>query len=249
MHPLLAKSAVTPAVPVPLVAHDRHRYAMPLLLAYPLLAIVGAVTHRQVFSVLALGLLITVLMLPRLLRLHVASWLIWLAALLALGLLWIYGFAGVALETVPVLVNGLLAWWFGRSLVGAEPLVARFVVAIEGAERLQQPGVATYARQLTWFWALLLGAQALWLTVLLLLADHSGLLARFGFVPPFTVSERLAAAWLHVGCYILIGMVFVLEYLYRRWRLRHLVHLGWRDMALAMARQWPRVLRGGGTTP
>lgn len=226
------------------------RSVAPLLLAYPVLAIAGAVTQRQIFSVLALGLLVTVLMLPKMLRLRASAWLIWAVALLALALISLNGFAGIVLETVPVIVNALLAWWFGRTLRGGgRPLVARFVVVLEGAARLEQPGVATYARQLTWFWALLLGGQALLLTTLLLFADHSGLLARLGIAVPFQVPERLAAAWLHLGCYILIGMVLVLEYIYRRWRLRHLAHPGWRNMLVGMARQWPNILRGGGAAP
>lgn len=238
---------MTTVRPVP--PDGSRRRAAPLLLAYPVLAIAGAVTHKQLFSVLALGLLVTVLMLPQLLRFRLLPWLIWAAALSALALLSLHGFAGIVLETIPLLVNGLLAYWFGHTLLRGEPLVARFVVALEGAQRLQQPGVAVYARQLTWFWTLLLGAQAMLLLVLLLFADHSGVLARLGLAAPFHVSEALAAAWLHLGCYILIGMTFILEYLYRRWRLRHLVHPGWRDMALGMVRLWPLVLRGGGAAP
>ena len=156
-----------------------------------------------------------------------------LAALLLLSL---HGFAGVLLETVPILINALLACWFGYSLGSTEPLVARFVVAIEGADRLQQPGVARYARQLTWFWTLLLAAQALLLGVLLLCAEHGGLLARFGVASPLHVPEHWAAMWLRLGCYILLGVVFLLEYVYRRWRLRHLSHPGLHRMLLQLAR-------------
>jgi uncharacterized membrane protein len=223
-----------------------RRYVLLLLPAYPLLAIAGAVTHRQVFALLALALLLTVLMLPRLLTFRVAPWLVWLGVLAALLLLSLYGFAGLLLEAVPVLINALLACWFGRTLGTAEPLVARFIVAIEGAERLQQAGVADYARQLTWFWTLLLGAQALLLSVLLLCAEQSGLLVRFGVASPLQVPERWAAAWLHLGCYALLAAAFLLEYGYRRWRLRHLSHPGLHDMLLQLALHWPQLLRGKG---
>jgi uncharacterized membrane protein len=223
-----------------------RRYALLLLPAYPLLAIAGAVTHRQVFPLLALALLLTVLMLPRLLTLRAAPWLVWLGVLAALLLLSLYGFAGLLLEAVPVLINALLACWFGRTLGTAEPLVARFIVAIEGAERLQQAGVADYARQITRFWTLLLGAQALLLSVLLLCAEHSGLLVRFGIASPLQVPERWAATWLHLGCYALLAAAFLLEYGYRRWRLRHLSHPGLHDMLLQLALHWPRLLRGKG---
>lgn len=217
-----------------------------LLLAYPLLAIAGAVTHRQIFALLALALLLTVLMLPNLLTRRIAPWLVWLGVLLALLLLSLYGFAGLLLEIVPILINVLLACWFGRTLSTDEPLVARFITAIEGPERLVQPGVARYARQLTGFWTILLGTQALLLTILLVCAEHSGLLARFGIASPLPLPERWAAVWLDVGCYVLLGVAFLLEYGYRRWRLRHLSHPGLHDMLLQLAKHWPQLVRGKG---
>ena len=229
-----------------------RRYGLLLLPAYPLLAIAGAVTHRQVFALLALALLLTVLMLPHLLTRRAAPWLWWSGMLAGLLWTWRYGFAGLLLEAVPVLINALLAGWFGRTLrrrlepFGQARGVGRIVlaVAIEGDERLQQPGVAAYARQITWFWTVLLGAQALLLTVLLLCADHNGLLARAGIASPLQVPERWAATWLHLGCYILLAAAFLLEYAYRRWRLRHLHHPGLHDMLLQLALHWPQLLRG-----
>jgi uncharacterized membrane protein len=221
-----------------------RRYVLPLLLAYPLLAVAGALTHRQIFPLAALLLLLTAAMLPRLAARRFGSWLLWLGLLLALSLVSLYGFAGLLLEAVPILINALLACWFGRSLSTPEPLVARFVIAIEGSGRLAQPGVAHYARQVTWFWTLLLGAQAVLLAVLLLCAEHSGLLVRFGVASPLPISDTWAAAWLHVGGYMLLGAAFLLEYGYRRWRLRHLSHPGLHDMLLQLALHWPQLSRG-----
>ncbi len=221
-----------------------RRYGLLLLPAYPLLAIAGAVTHRQVFALLALALLLTVLMLPQLLTRRVAPWLWWAGVLAGLLWTWRYGFADQLLEAVPLLINALLACWFGRTLRTSEPLVARFIIAIEGAERLQQPGVAAYARQVTWFWTLLLAAQALLLSVLLLCADHSGLLARAGIAVPLPVPERWAVTWLHLGGYLLLGAAFLAEYAWRRWRLHHLPHPGLHDMLLQLALHWPQLLRG-----
>lgn len=227
-----------------------RRYVLPLLLAYPLLAIAGALTHQPFFPVAALMLLVTALMLPRLLTRRAGPWLTWLVLLAALLLISLYGFAGLLLEAVPVPINGLLAYWFGRTLGTSEPLVARFIVAIEGAERLQQRGVARYARQLTWFWAVLLGVHAVLLVVLLLCAEHSGVLARFGVASPLPLADRWVNAWLHVGGYALLGVTFLLEYGYRRWRLRHLSHPGLHQMLLQLALHWPQLVRGkGAPTP
>ncbi len=228
------------------IESSTRRWQLALLVAYPLLAVTGALTQRQIFPLAALLLLLTALLLPRLLTGHLGPWLLWLGALLTLLLLALTGWAGLLLELVPLLVNALLAWGFGRTLWTSEPLVARFIIAIEGAERLAQPGVARYARQLTVFWTLLLTAQALLLAVLLLCATPDGLLARFGIAAPLVVSERWAAAWLHAGGYLLLGAVFLLEYGYRRWRLRHLSHPALHTMLLQLALHWPRLLRGSG---
>jgi len=230
--------------PVQPVENQARRPTLLMLLAYPLLAIAGALTHRQVFALAALLLLVTVVMLPRLLARRVAPWLAWLGLLAALLLLWRQGWAGLLLEAVPVLINALLAVWFGRTLATSEPLVARFIVALEGAQRLAQPGVARYARQITWGWTLLLGAQALVLTVLLLGAGHHGLLVRLGIVSPLPLPDRWVAAWMHVGTYALLGAAFVLEYGYRRWRLRHLSHPPLHGMLLQLALRWPQLVRG-----
>jgi uncharacterized membrane protein len=225
-----------------------RRYAWLPWLAYPVLAIAGALTHRQLFPLLALLSLLTAVMLPRLLARRVGPWLLWIALLATMVLLSLRGLAGLLLEAVPVLINLLLAYGFGRTLRTPQPLVARFILAIEGAGRLAQPGVERYARQLTWFWTLLLVIQAAVLAVLLLCADHSGLLVRFGFASPLSIPERWAAAWLHAGGYILLGAVFLLEYGYRRWHLRHLEHASLRDIVRQMSRQWPDVLRGHGAS-
>lgn len=228
----------------PSSGHATRRYGLLLLPAYPLLAIAGAVTQRQVFALLALALLLTALMLPQLLARRATAWLVWTAVLAGLLLGWRHGFAGLLLEAVPVLIHALLAIWFGRTLGTAEPRVARFIVAIEGAERLRQPGVVAYARQITWFWSVLLGAQAVLLAVLLLCAEHDGLLARAGMAAPLVVPERWAATWLHLGGYLLLGAAFVAEYAWRRWRLRHLPHPGLHDMLLQLVLHWPQLLRG-----
>lgn len=232
-----------PSNPAPASRH----HALWLLLAYPVLAIAGMVTHRPVFALLALVVLASVPMLPRLLSRRPLPWLLWLLMLAGVWLLSRHGLADLLLEAVPILINVLLACWFGRTLAGDEPLVARFVVAIEGTERLREPGVARYARQVTWFWTVLLATQALLLTGLLLFAARDGLLLRLGVTPAWLVPERWASAWLHVGCYLLLGAAFLLEYAWRRWRLRHLSHPGLHDMLLKLVLRWPQLLHGNGS--
>jgi uncharacterized membrane protein len=227
-------------------ATTTRRPALLLLLLYPMLAVAGAITHREIFPLLALVALLSMVMVPRLLSRRVGPWLLWLVLVAGVWLTSRYGVADLLLETVPILINVILACWFGSSLAGTAPLIARFVVAIDGADRLREPGVARYARQLTWFWTVLLAGQALLLALLVLCAARSGLLLRLGMTPPWQVPEQWAWAWLHLGCYLLLGTVFVLEYGYRRWHLRHLSHAGLHDMVLKLALRWPQLLRGKG---
>jgi uncharacterized membrane protein len=238
-----------PASEPPARPDGSRRLLLPLLLAYPALAIAGDVTHRQIFPLMALLVLTTVVMLPRLLLHRVAPWLLWFAVLGLLLLSSLFGFADLLLESVPVVICTLLAIGFGRTLVTPEPLVARFIVALEGPERLALPGVARYARDITWSWTILMATQALLLTVLLLCAEHAGVLARMGIASPLPIPDRWATAWLHVGGYLVLGGAFALEYGYRRWRLRHLDHMSLRAMTLRVMRHWPEMLRGKGATP
>lgn len=226
-------------------ARNSRRYVLLLLLAYPVLAIAGVVTQQQIFPLLALALLFTALLLPRLFAHRALPWLVWLAGLAGLCLLSWAGWADVVLEAVPVLICAALAYWFGRTLRTREPLVARFILALEGADRLAEPDVRRYARQVTWFWTLLLAGQAVLLMVLLLCAPQDGILMRLGVASPLNLSQRWVSMWLHVGGYAWIAVAFLLEYGYRRWRLRHLVHPSFARMLSQLVLRWPQLLRGG----
>ncbi|WP_430391837.1 xanthomonadin biosynthesis protein [Dyella sp. 20L07] len=222
---------------------------LPLLLAYPVLAVTGALTHRQGFSLAACVLLVTLLMAPALAARKPLPWLAWSFMLTVMGWLWWRGMAGLLLECVPVAINLLLASLFGRSLrAGATPLIARFIATVEGPERLRVPGVAKYARQLTWFWTGLLAAQACVLVVLLLCATPGGLLATFGMTSLWQVPAGPALLYVHVGGYVLIAAAFLLENGFRRWHLRHITHPRWHELALGIAARWPQLLRGEGPT-
>ncbi|MEI7035385.1 xanthomonadin biosynthesis protein [Fulvimonas yonginensis] len=218
--------------------------ALPLLLAYPLLAIAGALTHRQAFSLAAIVLLLSLLLWPALRTGRPVPWLLWLGLLAGLAWLALHGLVVLALDAVPVLVNLLLAWLFGRTLrAGAQPLVARFIEAIEGTPRLAMPGIARYARQLTWFWTVLLGVQGIVLAGLLLCEVPGGVLAALGHRPPWPLPAGWVQGYVHAGGYALIVAAFVLEYLFRRWHLRHLPHLALPVLLHRLALRWPHLIR------
>ena len=92
-------------------------------------------------------------------------------------------------------------------------------------------------------------ALPLLLAILLLCAEHAGVLARLGFTSPLPISDRWAAMWLHVGGYLVLAAAFALEYGYRRWRLRHLRHPGLHDMVLKLLLHWPQLMHGKGASP
>lgn len=104
----------------------------------------------------------------------------------------------VVMRLVPAVTFGLIAWVFGRTLRHPPPLVERMV-------RLQfsdiPPHLLAYTRRLT----------QLWTGFFLALALLSVLLSWLAPGRPWT--------WFHgIGIYLLIGLLLLGEYLYRRWR-------------------------------
>lgn len=223
----------------------RPRLLLCMLPLYPALELAGAMTHRQGFSVAAAGLLLALLLWPALSRGRPLAWLLWLGLTGAMAWLALRGLAALALDTVPILISGLIAWLFGRTLQrGRQPLIAQVIEAVEGASRLSLPGVARYARRLTWCWAVLLGMQACVLLLLLACAVPGGLLLALGIVPPLALPARWALGYVQVGGYLMLALAFAGEYLFRRWHFRHLQHLGLRELLVRTAARWPQLVRG-----
>lgn len=215
------------AVPAP------SRNTTLLLAAYPVLAIAGAVLHQPWLSLVALLVLLTAWLAPRLRAGHRAAWLGWTLSAAAAAVMARMGYANTVLEGVPVGIVAGISAWFGVSLrAGREPRVARFIRVLEGPDTLQQPRVAGYARGVTAFWCLLLGAQALVLAILLV-AGLAG-----------TTLPAWVLAYQHVGGYLVIPLAFGLEYAFRRGYLRHLPHAGLHEQGLRLMRRWPQLLRG-----
>lgn len=216
------------------------------LLACAVLALVGGITHRHGFSVAA-ALLLLAAWLPQVLRRHSATALAaWLGLVALLLVPAIFGRAQLALMALPVVFMAAIAWIFGRTLArGREPLVTRFVRVIEGDARLALPGVRTYTRGVTVFWAVLLGAMSLLSLSIALLAVPGGWLATFGVAPAVRLPGSLLAWYPEAGCWALLLAAFVGEYLFRRWHLRHIPHPSVKRFVTQIARGWPALVRGG----
>jgi len=189
----------------------RGGLAVVLLLAYPLL------THAAVTTGLAY-----------------LAWAAWLciAALVVLSFPGQWGLAGFALLAAaplvaepdallrlpPVIINLALAVWFGRTLApGEEPMISWFARLVRGTELA--PDLARYTRRSTLMWT------------------------------AFFVSMAAAAAALAVWAtpqtwslfangidYLLVGVLFFGEYVFRRVRYRHHEHRPLADVVRTVVR-------------
>lgn len=105
----------------------------------------------------------------------------------------------------PILINAMLAWLFGRTLVrGRVPLIARFAMMEQGTLSAE---LAAYTRTLTWLWTLLFIAAAL-LSFALAMSGHRDAWSLFtNFIN-----------------YLLVAALFLGEFVYRRLRFRNYRH-------------------------
>jgi uncharacterized membrane protein len=150
----------------------------------------------------------------------IAANFVWLAARKALPW-WLIAAAGVAALAAalmdrqiaarlaflpPILIYVFLCWAFARTLVpGREPLVTRIARLVRDGE-LPEP-LVVHTRRVTWLWAVALA----------LMATVSAVLARFA--EPATWSF-----FTNILSYALLGLLFVLEYLYRLVRYPEIRH-------------------------
>lgn len=241
----MSASVSLPAPADPSIAAPRRsRLLLGGVGAYIVLALAAAYSGRAWIGALAVFVLAGALLSPALRRAHRTAWLGWLALGAGLAGLAARGEVRLALDALPILVNGALCALFATTLRhGREPLISRFVAIIEEPERAAQPRVARYTRQLTWLWAILLGAQAALLAILFAFAPE-GVSAAFGGP---VVAAFGAPAWrlyLHAGSYALVPLVFVCEYLFRRVYLADLPHPSLPIFVARVVQRWPALLHG-----
>ena len=236
-------NSVTLSAPAdPSTPSTRPRLLACGLLAYLVLAVAASSSGRGGLAALALFVLVGALLSPALRRRSVTAWCAWAGAALALGLLAASGEGLLALDALPIIVNAALCALFASTLRrGREPLIARFIAILEGRERIALPRVATYARNLTRVWALLLGLQACLLGAIFCLVP-GGLFAAFGWPVPALFALPGWRLYLHVGGYALVPLVLVLEYAYRRWHLRELDHRSLPHFVARVVQRWPALL-------
>lgn len=176
-----------------------------LFFAYPLLAHIATLIHSNRLAWAALTVFFAVPLLPALRARKPWAWLALAAITLLLYACAVTGLASYLMYVPPILIPSAVMLVFLRTLrPGKTPLVTRIATQIRGALPAE---LLTYTRAVTWFWVWLLAVMAL-----------SSLLLAIFATPEFW------SLMSNVVQYLLLAAVFLFEYVYRRWRFRHLQH-------------------------
>lgn len=186
-----------------------------LAFGYPVVCHIGVVSGHPIIAALWLWGLLTYLAFsaPR------RRWLygIVVAVVAAIALSGPTNLNDLIIRTQPVAITGMLAFFFGRTLMpGQVPLIVRIGERFRGE---LPPSVATYGVRLTVFWTLLF----------VFLALESAFLGVFGTVFWWSLFTNLIN-------YIIIVSVFVVEYAVRRRVLSDVEHEPFFDYVASMAR-------------
>ncbi|MFS8136587.1 MAG: ketosynthase [Thermomonas sp.] len=215
-----------------------------LVVLYPLLAHMAAVEGDHRLAALALGDILLVLLLDDLLARQTRQWLLLLLAVPMLVLLSRSAFAMVPLLLMPALLIAVAASGFARTLRrGRTPLIASIVEVLEGDDAANLPDrLQRYTRGLTLAWALMLGGLALVNLTLASCAVPGGVLASIGIAPPLAVTNTQWSWFANGFNYAILGLFFVVEFVYRRHCFPERVH-GFRHFATRLARMGPSFWR------
>lgn len=197
------------------------------ILAYPALVHLSILTGSPLLAGLALVALYCGFAYPALARRRPWAWMG--LALAAAGSAWLVRADAqlYALFLPPIVLPAMMALWWAPTLrPGRTPFITQLAATMRGP---LSPEHAAYTR----------GVTALWVVVFALLALGGAAAALWG-------SPQL---WSHVTNLVspaLIGLVFVLEYAYRRWHLRHEPHPGFLTFLRQIARAGVRPGAAGG---
>lgn len=187
------------------------------LLAYVLLVHLSIVLDQPWLAGLALIVLAAALLYKPLAGRRPAAW---IGLLAAAGLsAWTVrqGLTLYALYLPPILLPlGMLWWWAGSLRPGQTPFVTRIASLIRGP---LPPDYAAYTR----------GVTQLWVGVFTLLA-----LAGIGLA--LWASPEIWSLFTNFLNTVFIGLVFVLEYAWRRYRFRHMDHPGFFEFIRKVAK-------------
>lgn len=188
-----------------------------LLIAYPLCVHYAVTTANAEAQLLALVLLAAGISYPGIKQNSGFAWgILLLVSLLAL-LVSYFDLTLYVLYLPPVILPLLLWSVFFRSLLdGQTPLTTQIG---EGVHGRFGPEMREYSRRVTRAWALFFVALTVWSAVL-----------------PLIASDELWSWFTSFINYLLVGVLFVSEYFYRKWRFRDFNHLAFWQYLQVIAR-------------
>lgn len=181
-----------------------------LTISYPLLVHLAVWLELPLIRILALALLALGLLLP---GLRHGCRFTWGLFLLILVLLCAIGYADIAIYFLylPPIVIPLLLWGiFFRSLLpGQVPLVTAIGEQVHGSFCAQ---MRSYTRGVTLIWTVVFAALALWSALL-----------------PWLATVTLWSLFTNFINYLIIALLFVAEFYYRKWRFQNYDQPGFLD--------------------
>jgi uncharacterized membrane protein len=206
--------------------------------SYPLLAHVAALTGRPALIAASLGLLVVLVLLPALRNGRPLAWMLLAAAAWGLRVTVASGQAMSLLMLPPVLLNGFMAWLFGRTLRdGQMPLIEQAARAMRGPGAVLADEVVAYARGVTQAWTVLFVLLAVVNLALAALARPGGLLLAAGFELGVAVPLAAWSLFANVLSYVFIGAMFAIEFIVRGRRFPHQPYSGVVDFTRRLAAQ------------
>lgn len=201
-----------------------------LAVIYPISAHLAVLSGQTAWIAASVGLLVLLALMPALWARRPLAW-----SLLAVSCVALFGAAtrGKALSLLflpPILINGMMAWVFGRTLSGERmPLIERIVRALHGEPEDLDVAIITYARRLTFLWTVLFTTLAIVNFLLAALATPGGLLLTAGIRPPVAVPLSAWSLFANVLNYAIVGAMFAVEYQVRRKRFPQQSYRGFLD--------------------
>ena len=213
-----------------------------LVIAYPVLAHWAVVSHSVAVTVASLAVLASLALVPRLAARSVVAWVLLPIVVIALALLGRGNIAWLPLYATPVCVNLFGAWIFGHTLAaGQVPLIERLARLMHEPDGISDE-IARYARNVTLAWTVFLFSLAMLNLTLALLASPGGVLLMMGLQPPVTVSVETWSLFANFLNYVLAGVFFLAEYIYRQRKFPDQPYRNLIDFLQRARRVGPRVM-------
>jgi len=206
--------------------------------SYPLLAHAAALTGRPALIAASLCLLVVLVLMPALRNGRPLAWMILAAAAYGVHVAVASGQAVSLLMLPPVVLNGFMAWLFGRTLEGGQvPLIERAARAMRGPGAVLADEVVAYTRGVTQAWTALFVVLAVANLALAAFARPGGLLLAAGFDPGVSVPLGAWSLFANVLSYLFIGALFAIEFIVRGRRFPHQPYSGLVDFTRRLAAQ------------